>query len=123
MNRSTLLLADTDGTSTTAGGLGVLTTHTQTPVVAQTTVGTDTLETLEILTGLAVQRVRHNLRVLAVRNVALSVKEPCRDLVLRRGLEDGHDAFEFFRGEFTSAGFFVSFPLPYMHCILSYSSA
>lgn len=89
----------------------MLTTHTQTPVVTQTTVGADTLETLEVLTGLAVQAVRHDLRVLAVGDVALSVKEPCRDLVLRRGLEDGHDAFEFFRGEFTSTIFSLLAPL------------
>ena len=31
------LLGDTDGLTTAAGGLGVLATHTETPVVTQTT--------------------------------------------------------------------------------------
>lgn len=110
-NRSTLLLADTNSPSTATGSLGVLTTHTQTPVVTQTTVRADTLETLEVLTDLAVQAVGDNLRVLAVGDVALSVQEPCRDLVLRGGLEDGHDALEFFRGEFTG---------PFHHPLVSF---
>jgi hypothetical protein len=100
-NRLTLLLADTDSASTTAGGLGVLTAHTQTPVVTETAVGADLLETLEILTELGVDTVGDNLVVLAVDYVALSVQEPRGDLVLGRVLDDGDDTFEFFGGDFT----------------------
>ena len=44
-----LLLGDTDDATATTGGLGVLTTDTDTPVVTETTMGTDLLETLQIL--------------------------------------------------------------------------
>jgi len=98
-----LLLADTDGTATATGGLGVLTAHTQTPVVTETAVGADTLETLEILTDLAVEGVGDDLGVLAVGDVALSVQEPCGDLVLGGVLEDGDHTLEFFGGELTGA--------------------
>lgn len=98
-NGLALLLADTDGTATAAGGLGVLTTHTQTPVVTQTSVGADLLEALEILTELGVDTVGDDLTVLAVGDVALSVQEPGGDLVLGRVLDDGDDPLEFFRGD------------------------
>ena len=101
----TLLLADTDGPATAASGLGVLTTDTQTPVVTQTTVRADLLQALEILTQLAVDDVGDQLRALAVGEVALSVQEPRRDLVLRGVLDDGHDPLEFFGGHFTGAVF------------------
>ena len=98
-----LLLADTDGASTTTGGLGVLTTDTETPVVTETTVGADLLEALKVLTDLAVEGVGHNLEVLAIGDVALSVQEPGGDLVLGGVLKDGDDTLELFGGEFTSA--------------------
>lgn len=98
-----LLLADTDGASTTTGGLGVLTADTETPVVTETTVGADLLQALEILTDLAVEGVGDDLGVLAIGDVALSVEEPGGDLVLGGGLEDGDDTLELFGGEFTSA--------------------
>ena len=69
--------------------------------MAQTTVSTDLLQPLEILTQLAVHAVGQHLRVLAVDDVALSVEEPRGDLVLRRVLDDCDDAFEFFGGDFT----------------------
>lgn len=98
---TTLLLGDTDGAATAAGGLGVLTTDTETPVVAETTVSADLLEALKIVTELRVDTVGEDLRVLAVDNVALSVEEPGRDLVLRRVLDDGDDTLELFGGELT----------------------
>lgn len=73
---TTLLLGDTDGPATTTSGLGVLTTDTEAPVVSQTTVGPDLLQALEVITELGVDTVGEDLRVLAVDNVALSVKEP-----------------------------------------------
>ena len=97
-----LLLADTDGASAAASGLGVLTTDTQTPVVTETTVGADLLEALEIVTELGVQSVGNDLGVLAIGDVALSVQEPGGNLVLGRGLKNGDDALELFGGELTS---------------------
>lgn len=54
----------------------MLSTDTQAPVVTETTVGADLLQALEVITELGVDTVGEDLRVLAVDNVALSVKEP-----------------------------------------------
>jgi len=76
VNAYLLLLGDTDGTTSAAGSLGVLTTDTESPVVTETSVGTDLLQPLEIVTELGVNTVGQDLRVLAIDNIALSVKEP-----------------------------------------------
>ncbi len=102
-NLTTLPLGDTDSPAAAAGSLGVLTTHTESPVVTETTVSADLLEALEILTELGVNTVGENLRVLAVDNVALSVEEPGRDLVLGRVLDDGDDTLELFGRKLTGA--------------------
>lgn len=81
----------------------MLTTHAEAPVVTETTVGADLLETLKILTELGVDTVGQHLRVLAVHNVALPVEEPRGDLVLGRVLDDGDNSLELFRGELTGA--------------------
>ena len=69
--------------------------------MTQTTVGTDLLQTLQILTQLALHAVGQHLRILAVDDIALSVQEPAGDLVLGRVLNNGDDALEFFRGDLT----------------------
>lgn len=71
--------------------------------MAETTVGADLLQALEVLTDLAVDTVGHKVVVLAIGDVALSVQEPGGDLVLKGVLEDGDDALEFFGCEFTGA--------------------
>jgi hypothetical protein len=81
----------------------VLTTDAEAPVVAETSVGTDLLQSLEVVTELGVDTVGEDLEVLAVDNVALSVEEPRGDLVLGGVLDDSDDALELFRGEFTGA--------------------
>ena len=64
----------------------MLTTDTEAPVVSETTVGTDLLQSLEILTELGVDTVGNDLAVLAIDDILLSVKEPGGDLVLGRVL-------------------------------------
>ena len=44
--------------------------------MAETTVGTDLLQALQVITELGVNTVGENLRVLAVDNVVLTVEEP-----------------------------------------------
>ena len=100
---SALLLADTDSPAPPASRLAVLTTHPQAPVVPQTPVRADLLETLQILTKLRVDAVGKDLLVFAGHDVALTVEEPGRDLVLGRILDDGDDALEFFGSELTGA--------------------
>lgn len=115
MRLTSLLLGDTDGAAPASGGLGVLSADTQSPVVTETTVSADLLEALEIVTELGVDVVSQDLVVLAVHDVALSVEEPGGDLVLRGVLDDGDNALELFRGEFSgtidSISFHVFFPI------------
>ena len=73
---TTLLLGHTDGPAATTSRLGVLATDAEAPVVAETTVGPDLLQALEVITELGVDTVGEDLRVLAVDNVALPVEEP-----------------------------------------------
>ena len=65
--KALLLLGDTDGATSPAGGLGVLTADTDTPVVAETAMGPDLLQTLQILTKFVVQAVGHHLARLACK--------------------------------------------------------
>jgi len=99
----TLLLAHTDSPAPPARGLAVLSAHPQTPVVPQTSVRADLLQALQVLTQLRVDGVGEDVLVLAVDDVALTVEEPGRDLVLGGVLDDGDDALEFFGGEFAGA--------------------
>lgn len=78
----------------TTGSLGVLTTDSQAPRVAETTMDTDLLHALEILTKLVVKIVGEELAVLAILNVLLTIEEPVGDLVLARVLHDGDDTLE-----------------------------
>jgi hypothetical protein len=100
---SLLLLGDTDDATTTTSGLGVLTTDTDAPVVTETTVSADLLETLQVLTELVVKTVGQELSVLAIDKVLLSVEEPLGDLVLGGVLHDGDKTLELFVGELTSS--------------------
>ena len=79
-----LLLLVSHCTTLATSRTGVLTTGTEVPVVTQTTVGTNLLQTLKVITELGLDVVRQDLRVLTSREVLLSVKEPRRDLELLR---------------------------------------
>ena len=85
------------------GGLGVLTADAEAPVVAETAVGADLLETLEIITELRVDAVGQDLGALAVDNVPLPIQEPRGDLELRRVLHDRDNALKLIGVEFTGA--------------------
>ena len=60
---------------------------------------TDLLQTLKILTHLAVETVGQEWGVLAIDNILLSVKEPVGDLVLAGVLNNGHNALNLLVGE------------------------
>jgi hypothetical protein len=85
--------------------LGVLTTDTETPVVAETAVRPDLLEALEVVTHPLVDHVGENVGALAVGDVALTVKEPVGDLELRGVLHDGDDSLKLVRVELAGTGF------------------
>lgn len=80
----------------------MLTSDTETPEVSQTTMGTDLLQPLQILTKLAFHVVGQNLRILAINDISLSVEEPGWNLVLCWVLNDCDDSLELFGGNLTS---------------------
>ena len=98
-----LLLRHTDSPASSSGCLRVLSTHTQAPVVSKTPVCSDLLQALQVLAELAIHTVCQHLLVFTVDDVALSVQEPGRDLVLKRVLDDGDDALELFASEIAGA--------------------
>jgi hypothetical protein len=77
----------------------VLSAHTETPEVAETTVRPDLLEALKVITQLRVHIVGQNLRILSVNNVTLTVQEPQRDLELSGILNNRHKPLQFVRVE------------------------
>ena len=79
-----------------SSGLGVLATDTESPVVTETAVSTDLLQALQIVTELGVDTVSENLAVLAIDDIALTIEEPGRDLVLGGILNDGDDSLKLF---------------------------
>lgn len=70
---SLLLPRRPDSLPTSAGGLGVLPTHAHPPVMADTTVGADLLEALEVLAELGVDDVGGSLGGLVGLPVTLPV--------------------------------------------------
>jgi hypothetical protein len=101
---TTLLLGNTNSPTTSSSRLRVLSTNAEAPVVTETTMSTDLLQTLEIVTELGVDTVGENLGVLAIDDIALTIEEPGRDFILSRVLDDGDNSLEFFRGELTGPG-------------------
>lgn len=70
--------------------------------MSETSVSTDFLESLQILTELVVEGVGKNLRVLSVHNITLAIEEPSGDLILGRILDDSDDTLKLFGRKFTS---------------------
>lgn len=87
--------------TTTRGGLGVLTSDLQAPEVSDTSVGSDLLQSLQVISQLRLQIVGQDVVVLTVNLVLLSVQEPGWDLVLSWVLHDGDNSLQFFLGQFT----------------------
>merc|ERR1719221_2016141 len=77
--------------TTTTGGLGVLTTNLQAPVMTETTMVAASLHALQVHTQATIQVVCGQMRGLSVLEVLASVQEPSRDLKLKRVSEDRDD--------------------------------
>ena len=84
------------------GRLGVLTPDTEAPEVPETTVRTDLLQPLKVVTELRVHTVGQNLGVLAVNDIPLPVQEPRRDLELCGVLDDGNETLKLVGVELSS---------------------
>ena len=73
--------------------------------MTKTTVSTDLLQALQIITKFGIDTVGENLRILAIDDIALTIEEPCWDLVLCWVLDDGDDSLELLGGKFTGTVF------------------
>ena len=97
-----LLLGHTHRLSAAARRASVLTTDAQTVRVADTTVSTDLLQALKIVTELDGNGVGQDVLGLAGLGVALTVEEPSGDLVLQGIGEDVGQTLNLLVGEGTS---------------------
>jgi hypothetical protein len=93
----------TNSLSGTASSLRVLTTDSQVPVVAKTTVSPDLSEAHQILTKNGGQIVGQHVLGLSSGKVLLSVEEPCGDLELGGLRHNVNNALELGGGQITSA--------------------
>ena len=89
-----LALADTNSTSSTTSSLGMLTTHTESVVVTDTTMAAHLLQTLEIFTKLVIQVVDQKMVIFSVTNILLSIQHPKGDVVFERVLDHIDNTFE-----------------------------
>jgi len=69
--------------------------------VTETTVQTDTLHALQILTERLVQEIGKLLTGLAILHIAVPVEHPCWDLELLRIVDDSHNLIDLICGELT----------------------
>ena len=69
--------------------------------MSQSSVGSDLLEPLQVVSQFLVDGVGKSVRAFTVHHVPLSVQEPVGYLELSGVLHDGDDTFELIRVEFT----------------------
>lgn len=79
----------------------MLTSHLQTPEVSDTSVSSDLLQSLQVVSQLGLHVVGQDMVVLAVNLVLLSVQEPSWDLVVGWVLHDGDNSLQLFLGQLT----------------------
>lgn len=79
----------------------MLTSDLQAPEVSDTSVGSDLLQSLQVISQLGLQVVGQDVVVLTVNLVLLSVQEPRWDLVLGWVLHDGDNSLQLFLGQLT----------------------
>merc|ERR1711924_320677 len=85
----------------TACGACLLSTNTETPAMAETTVATDFPEPLQGLAHLVVQKISIHMGGLAILNVLLPVHEPCGH-ELQWVLDDSDELVDLLAGELAS---------------------
>jgi len=98
-----LLSGDTESSAGSACGLGLLTSDLVAPEVSQTSVSSDLLESLQILSELGVDTVGDELRPVAFTDISLSVKEPLGDVVVSGLGKDVVDLFNVCFSQLTSS--------------------
>lgn len=88
---------------TAPSGAGVLSTHSDSPPMPQTTMGTDLLHPLNIITQLGIEVLSENLGVLSSLEILLPIEEPKWDLELTRVLDDSNQLLNLIRSELSGA--------------------
>merc|ERR1719158_2713181 len=81
----------------TAGGLRVLTTHTDVPVMTKTTMQSDALHSLDVLTQCLIEEICIFLARLTVFDIVSPIQHPCRNLELERVADYGNDLIDLVR--------------------------
>jgi hypothetical protein len=81
----------------------MLTTDAQVPEMTETAMEADLLHALKVLAKLDIDNVRHNVEVLAIGTVLLTIQEPVWDIELTRVLDHSNDSLNLVVGELTSA--------------------
>ena len=89
----------------------MLSTYADCPPVSQTAMGSDLLQTLNVVTKLGGNVLCKDLGILARLEVLLSVQEPHRDLELTRVLNDSNQLLDFIGSELTSSLVDIDFRL------------
>ncbi len=77
-----LLSGDSEGSAGSSSGLGVLSSDLDSPEMSKTSVGSNLLQSFEILSELGVESVGDELGPGSVLDVSLSVQEPFGDVVI-----------------------------------------
>lgn len=81
----------------------MLTSHLQAPVVSDTSVSSDLLQSLQVVSQLRLNTVGQDVVVLTVGEVSLSVQEPGWNLVFSWVLHDGHNSLQLLLSQLTSS--------------------
>ena len=79
----------------------MLSTDSDSPPVTKTAVGTNFLQTFNIVTKLSIDVLCEDLHVFPGLEILLSVKEPKRDLKLSGVLDNCYKLFDFIGGKFS----------------------
>lgn len=69
--------------------------------MSKTSVTSDLLQSLQVVTEFTVETVGKDLGVLSINNIALTIEEPRWNLVLRGVLDDRDDTLKLFGGKLT----------------------
>ena len=89
----------------------MLSTNTNTPPVTKTTMGSNFLETFNIITKFGIHTLRKDLRVLSRFEILLTIQKPKWNFELTRILNNGHELFNFIRRQFSGTLIDIDFGL------------
>jgi len=89
-----LLSGDSQCSAGSSSGLSLLASDLDSPEMPESSVGSDLLQSLQVLSQLRVEGVGDQLRPGSVSDVSLSVQEPFRDVVISGSCKNIIDFFQ-----------------------------